>query len=179
MALWKLQSFGMLLVVLPHNTLHISFLLLSLLLSHPPLTLETGCNHFLQQPPNVHSQQSSQRNPLWHLHHAPLCVCVCAQLLMKRDSLCWGPLFPATRGLKYSRWTVGVCASPVPLCVCPCVHACILCLHACKSAFEHVCKHVCVCVHPCTYMNACVCGCVCEMRSRSRPLHFSLQVIKI
>lgn len=72
---------------------------------------------FLLQPPNVHSQQSSQRNPLWHLHHAPqwlcvsVCVCtvwVCTQLLMKRDRLCWGLFLQAMRLLWYSRWTIGV-----------------------------------------------------------------------
>lgn len=63
----------------------------------------------LQQPPDVHSQQSRQRNPLWHLHDGPECVCervrecVCVFSVPneERQSLP-GSLSPATRGLNSS-----------------------------------------------------------------------------
>lgn len=77
----------------PYNLLNLSklsFCGTSRLPARSPLV--TGCNLFLlRQPPDVHSQQSHQRNPLWHLHDGPECVCVCFQRLMKRDSLCQGP----------------------------------------------------------------------------------------
>lgn len=45
-------------------------------LAFSPLILPTHwMQPFLLQPPSVQSQQSSQRNPLWHLHHVPLWVC--------------------------------------------------------------------------------------------------------
>lgn len=75
------------LVVLPLKT-QLTFLTLTLVSCSPHS--RNWMQPFLLQPPNVPSQQSRQRNPLWHLHHACVCACVCIQCLMKRDSLRWG-----------------------------------------------------------------------------------------
>jgi len=45
--------------------------------SPPPLCSRNWMQPFLLQPPRVHSQQRSQRNPLWHSCPS-LCVCVCS-----------------------------------------------------------------------------------------------------
>lgn len=171
--------------MLQHNIQHVSFL-------PPSLNSRNWMQPFLLQPPNVHSQQSSQRNPLWHLHHAPqwlcvsVCVCtvwVCTQLLMKRDRLCWGLFFQAMRVLWYSRWTVGVWflffVFFARLNTCSFAHVVmhewffkiiiiIIMMSRCMQAYEWA--H-----HTILYTNVRVF----EMRSRSRPLHLSLQVIKI
>lgn len=96
--------------------------------------LVTGCNLFpLRQPPDVHSQQSHQRNPLWHLHDGPecvcKCVCMCFQRLMKRDSLCQGPSpqppgvsTPARTEDTFNRLCTHVCAHLTQL-LCSWAHA--------------------------------------------------------
>ena len=47
------------------------------------------------------------------------------------------------------------------MCMCVCMHVCVVCMHMCVQAYVCLCRHVCVCMDVCMCICACMNICMC------------------